>query len=75
MPYEELDYGIYKASSNQVIFQMRLPLWIKVRLPLWIKALHVRYQSNKANTNDNNSPSEDINAHWEEHIDSNIASK
>jgi hypothetical protein len=70
VPYEELDYGIYKASSNQVIFQMN-----EVRLPLWIKALHVRYQSNKANTNDNNSPSEDINAHWEEHIDSNIASK
>jgi hypothetical protein len=60
--------GFTKASSNQVIFQTN-----EVRSPLWIKALHVCYQSNKANTNDNNSPSEDINA--EEHIDSNIASK
>ena len=38
VPFEELDYSIYKPSANMVAFQTT-----EARLPFWIKALLCRY--------------------------------
>ena len=61
VPLEELNYTIYKPSSNQVSFQTS-----ECRLPLWIKALHARY----IEPNDNNT-----NTTWHEQNDQNKPSK
>lgn len=58
VPHEELDYSIYKPSSNQVVFSTT-----ELRLPLWIKALYNRYYEIKGSNNDNTA---EIETTWDE---------
>ena len=39
VPYEQLDYNIYKATANLVAFSTS-----EKRIPLWVKAMKLRYQ-------------------------------
>lgn len=56
VPYEELDYTIYKPNANMVTFSTS-----EKRLPLWIKTMRQRYQHGfKDDTTSK------ITSHWEE---------
>jgi hypothetical protein len=44
VPNEELDFSIYKPSSNLVAFSSSELHSIEVRLPLWIQEMKRRYQ-------------------------------
>ena len=44
VPNEELDFSIYKPSSNLVAFSTSELHSIEVRLPLWIQEMKRRYQ-------------------------------
>ena len=40
VPYEELDFSVYKATANTVAFST-----CETRMPLWIRVLKIRYQN------------------------------
>ena len=64
VPYEEIDFNVYKPSSNQVAFQTT-----ESRLTKWIEAFLYRYYESPTYNNDN------IQTRWNEQDDENEPSK
>ena len=66
VPYEELDYSIYKNSS-QVAFSTT-----ESRLPLWVKALYERYYKIEGSNGDDNTK---VETKWHEEGNQNQPTK
>ena len=65
VPYEELDFTIYKPNANHVAFSTT-----EERLPMWIKALYLRYYKDGLYNNNM-----EINTRWLEQSNADDSTK